>query len=75
MAQSATVGSVGTEGDSTAGPEGEEEVESSEGDPETPVKLVEQSSHSAISSNLPMQLSYTKRKTGIVSGVVVLTIW
>ena len=35
-AQSATVESIGTEGDLTAGQEGEEEVESSEGGPKTP---------------------------------------
>ena len=39
MAQSAIVKSVGTEGDSTAGLEGEEEVESSEGDPGTPSEI------------------------------------
>ena len=69
------VDSVGTEGDSTAGPEGEEGVESSEGDSKPPVKLMEQISHSAISSNLAMHLSYTKRKTKIFLGTAVLTIW
>ena len=54
MAQSANVESVGTEGNSTTGPEGEE-VESSE---KPPVKLVEQISHSAVSSDLPIQSNY-----------------
>ena len=40
MAQSAIVESVGTEGDLTAGPEGKEEVESPEGDPENPSQAV-----------------------------------
>ena len=36
MAQSAIVESIGTQGDLTSGPEEEEEVESLEGDLETP---------------------------------------
>ena len=72
MAWSAIVESAGTEEDLTTGLEGEEEVESSEGDP---VKLVEQISHSAISSDLPTYLNYTKRKTRIVSGAAVMIIW
>ena len=55
MAQSTIVESIETERDMTAGPGGEEEVESLGEDQKPPVKLVEQSSHSAISSNLPMQ--------------------
>ena len=75
MAQSAIVESVITEGDSTTEVKEEKEVESSEGNPESPVKLVEQISISATSYGLLLQLIYTKRKTRFVSGAAILTTW
>ena len=74
MVQSAIVESIGTEGDLTAGLEGEEEVESSGGELETPSEIGGAKQLLSYTIQFPMQSSYTKRKTRIVLGAAVLTI-